>query len=46
MSATGSLAATGSSSALPVIGLVGGVAVVLGAGSIVVARRRRTGSDA
>jgi hypothetical protein len=46
VSATGSLAATGSSSALPVIGLVGGVAVVLGAGSIVVARRRRTGSDA
>lgn len=46
VSATGSLAATGSSSALPVIGLAGGVAVVLGAGSIVVARRRRAGSDA
>jgi hypothetical protein len=46
VSATGSLAETGSSSALPVIGLVGGVAVVLGAGSIVVARRRRAGSDA
>ncbi|MEU1270608.1 hypothetical protein [Streptomyces sp. NPDC005799] len=46
VSATGSLAETGSSSALPVIGLVGGVAVVLGAGSVVVARRRRAGSDA
>lgn len=46
VSATGSLAETGSSSALPMIGLVGGVAVVLGAGSVVVARRRRAGSDA
>ncbi|MEU6535060.1 hypothetical protein [Streptomyces sp. NPDC047000] len=40
----GTLASTGSSSALPVIGLVGGVAVVAGAGAVVVARRRRTGT--
>lgn len=40
----GSLASTGSSSALPVIGLVGGVAVVAGAGVVVVARRRKAGT--
>ena len=42
----GSLAETGSSSALPVIGLVGGVAVVAGAGAVFVVRRRRAGTDA
>ncbi|MFJ6070100.1 LAETG motif-containing sortase-dependent surface protein [Streptomyces sp. NPDC093065] len=42
---TGSLAATGSSSALPVIGLVGGLAVVVGGGAVFLVRRRRTGSD-
>lgn len=41
---TGTLASTGSSSALPVIGLVGGVAVVAGAGVVVVARRRKAGA--
>ncbi|MFF9057454.1 LAETG motif-containing sortase-dependent surface protein [Streptomyces sp. NPDC101213] len=40
--ATGSLAETGSSSVLPMIGLVGGVAVVAGAGAVFTARRRRT----
>ncbi|WP_416972305.1 LAETG motif-containing sortase-dependent surface protein [Streptomyces sp. 4F14] len=39
---TGSLAETGSSSALPMIGLVGGAAVVAGAGAIFVVRRRKT----
>ncbi|MEU9332115.1 LAETG motif-containing sortase-dependent surface protein [Streptomyces sp. NPDC048290] len=43
---TGNLAETGSSSALPVIGLVGGAAVVLGAGAVFVVRRRKTGTDA
>lgn len=43
---TGSLAETGSSSALPVIGLVGGVAVVAGAGAVFAVRRRRTGAGA
>ncbi|MER7186947.1 LAETG motif-containing sortase-dependent surface protein [Streptomyces hyaluromycini] len=45
---TGNLADTGSSSALPVIGLVGGVAVVVGAGAVVLVRRRKagTGTDA
>ncbi|MEU9247630.1 hypothetical protein [Streptomyces sp. NPDC048385] len=38
---TGSLAHTGSSSALPVIGLVGGGAVVVGAGAMFVVRRRK-----
>ncbi|CAM5239711.1 hypothetical protein SVIOM342S_04787 [Streptomyces violaceorubidus] len=42
---TGSLAATGSGSALPVIGLVGGLAVVVGGGAVFVVRRRRAGSD-
>ncbi|MEV8122870.1 LPXTG cell wall anchor domain-containing protein [Streptomyces sp. NPDC085944] len=42
---TGSLASTGSSSALPVIGLLGGLAVVVGGGAVFVVRRRRTGSD-
>ena len=40
---TGSLAETGSSSALPMISLVGGAAVVAGAGAIFVVRRRKAG---
>ncbi|MFC9127236.1 LAETG motif-containing sortase-dependent surface protein [Streptomyces sp. NPDC057099] len=43
---TGSLAETGSSSALPMIGLVGGAAVVAGAGAIFVVRRRKAGVEA
>ncbi|MFB6549225.1 LAETG motif-containing sortase-dependent surface protein [Streptomyces sp. NPDC056405] len=43
---TGSLAETGSSSALPMIGLVGGLAVVLGGGAVFVVRRRKAGADA
>ncbi|MER7740891.1 LPXTG cell wall anchor domain-containing protein [Streptomyces sp. NPDC096538] len=43
---TGSLAETGSNSALPVIGLVGGAAVVAGAGALIVVRRRRAGAEA
>ncbi|MET9253384.1 LAETG motif-containing sortase-dependent surface protein [Streptomyces sp. NPDC003717] len=42
----GSLAETGSSSALPVIGLVGGAAVLAGAGAIFVVRRRKAGTPA
>ncbi len=38
---TGSLAHTGSSSALPAIGLIGGAAVVAGAGAMFVVRRRK-----
>ncbi|MDF3301087.1 LPXTG cell wall anchor domain-containing protein [Streptomyces tropicalis] len=43
---TGSLAHTGADSALPMIGLVGGAAVVAGAGTVVLMRRRRAGADA
>ncbi|MFE0806993.1 LAETG motif-containing sortase-dependent surface protein [Streptomyces sp. NPDC058848] len=43
---TGSLAETGSSSALPMIGLVGGLAVVAGAGAVFAVRRRRAGVEA
>ncbi|WP_256096613.1 LPXTG cell wall anchor domain-containing protein [Streptomyces sp. LUP30] len=43
---TGSLASTGSDSALPMIGLVGGVAVVAGAGAVFAARRRKAGAHA
>jgi LPXTG-motif cell wall-anchored protein len=43
---TGTLAETGSSSMLPTIGLVGGVAVVVGAGALFTVRRRRSGADA
>ncbi|MET8225746.1 LAETG motif-containing sortase-dependent surface protein [Streptomyces sp. NPDC005301] len=43
---TGNLAETGSSSALPVIGLVGGAAVVAGAGAVFVVRRRKSGDAA
>ncbi|MFD5638000.1 LAETG motif-containing sortase-dependent surface protein [Streptomyces sp. NPDC127077] len=42
----GSLAETGSSSALPMIGLAGGIAVVAGAGALVVVRRRKAGASA
>ncbi|WP_416983622.1 LPXTG cell wall anchor domain-containing protein [Streptomyces sp. T028] len=41
---SGSLASTGSDSSLPVIGLVGGVAVLAGAGAVVAVRRRKTGA--
>ncbi|MGY0486676.1 LPXTG cell wall anchor domain-containing protein [Streptomyces sp. WG-D5] len=41
----GSLAHTGSSSALPTIGLAGGAAVVLGAGAVYVVRRRKAGAN-
>ncbi|MEU9112585.1 LPXTG cell wall anchor domain-containing protein [Streptomyces sp. NPDC048483] len=40
--ATGKLAETGSSSALPTIGLVGGIAMAVGAGAVFVVRRRKT----
>ncbi|MHC3468325.1 LAETG motif-containing sortase-dependent surface protein [Streptomyces sp. 7R007] len=43
---TGNLADTGSSSALPAIGLMSGVAVVVGAGVVVAARRRKAGAGA
>jgi LPXTG-motif cell wall-anchored protein len=43
---TGSLAETGSNSALPMIGLAGGAAVVAGAGAVFVVRRRKAGSEA
>ncbi|MBC9725746.1 LPXTG cell wall anchor domain-containing protein [Streptomyces sp. TRM68367] len=43
---TGSLAETGSSSALPTIGLAGGLAVVAGAGAMFVVRRRKAGAEA
>ncbi|GAA3297802.1 LAETG motif-containing sortase-dependent surface protein [Streptomyces cinereospinus] len=46
VAATGSLANTGSSSALPMIGLVGGVAVVAGAGAVFVVRRKKAGVQA
>ncbi|MGW3912686.1 LAETG motif-containing sortase-dependent surface protein [Streptomyces sp. NPDC005070] len=45
-SVDGSLAETGSSSALPMIGLAGGIAVVAGAGALVVVRRRKAGANA
>ncbi|MBZ9639702.1 LPXTG cell wall anchor domain-containing protein [Streptomyces sp. PSKA30] len=44
--ATGSLANTGSNSTLPMIGLVGGVAVVAGAGAVFVVRRNKAGAQA
>lgn len=43
---TGSLAETGSSSMLPTIGLVGGIAVVAGAGAVFAVRRRKSGNAA
>lgn len=42
----GTLAATGSNDVMPQLGLAAGAAVVLGAGALVVARRRRAGADA
>lgn len=42
----GTLAKTGSSDAVPQIALAGAAAVALGAGAMVVARRRRTAADA
>jgi LPXTG-motif cell wall-anchored protein len=44
ITATGSLAETGSSSMVPAIGITGGLAVALGAGALVVVRRRKAGS--
>ncbi|MCI3276092.1 LAETG motif-containing sortase-dependent surface protein [Streptomyces cylindrosporus] len=44
--ATGSLAETGSSSALPMIALTGGAAVALGGGAVFAVRRRRAGTHA
>ncbi|MGW3954298.1 LPXTG cell wall anchor domain-containing protein [Streptomyces sp. NPDC004752] len=43
---TGNLADTGSNSALPVIGLVGGIAVVAGAGAVFAVRRRKSRANA
>ncbi|MZD05829.1 hypothetical protein GTW43_12135 [Streptomyces sp. SID5785] len=43
---TGSLAETGSSSMLPTVGLVGGIAVVAGAGVVYSVRRRKVSSEA
>ncbi|MGW3988550.1 LPXTG cell wall anchor domain-containing protein [Streptomyces sp. NPDC004830] len=45
-SATGSLAATGSSDALPTVALGAGAALVLGAGAVFAVRRRTTAPDA
>ncbi|MER6917298.1 hypothetical protein ABT354_37125 [Streptomyces sp. NPDC000594] len=42
----GDLADTGSTAPLPVIGTIGAVAVVLGAGTVIAVRRRRTGGTA
>jgi LPXTG-motif cell wall-anchored protein len=43
---TGNLAETGSSSALPMVGLVGGFAVVAGTGAVFAVRRRKAGVEA
>jgi LPXTG-motif cell wall-anchored protein len=43
---TGSLAETGSGSQLPVIGTVGGVAILAGAGVMFAMKRRRSGAEA
>ncbi|WNZ10881.1 LAETG motif-containing sortase-dependent surface protein [Streptomyces sp. 11x1] len=43
---TGNLAETGSSSALPMIGIAGGVAVAAGAGAMFVVRRKKAGAQA
>ncbi|MFF1694347.1 LAETG motif-containing sortase-dependent surface protein [Streptomyces sp. NPDC058257] len=43
---TGNLAETGSSSALPTIGLVGGLAVIAGAGAVFVVRRKKADATA
>ncbi|MYR62933.1 LPXTG cell wall anchor domain-containing protein [Streptomyces sp. SID625] len=44
--ATGTLAETGSSSMVPVLGLVGGVAIVAGAGVVFAVRRRKGATEA
>ncbi|MFE2460696.1 peptidase [Streptomyces sp. NPDC059402] len=44
-SGSGSLAHTGSSDVLPKVGLAGGAALVLGAGAVLVARRRKTATE-
>ncbi|MET7901697.1 LAETG motif-containing sortase-dependent surface protein, partial [Streptomyces sp. NPDC005355] len=46
ISPKGSLAETGSSSALPTIAVIGGVAMVAGGGAVFIVRRRRTGGAA
>lgn len=46
IAATGNLAETGSSSMLPTIGLVGGVAVIAGAGAVFVVRRKKADATA
>ncbi|TGA95363.1 LAETG motif-containing sortase-dependent surface protein, partial [Streptomyces palmae] len=43
---TGELAQTGSSSMLPTLAVIGGVTVAVGAGAMIVVRRRRTGATA
>ncbi|MEU0222850.1 LPXTG cell wall anchor domain-containing protein [Streptomyces sp. NPDC006284] len=43
---TGALAETGAGSALPVIGLVGGLALVVGGGAVFAVRRRKAGTEA
>lgn len=43
---SGELAETGSSSNLPVIGTIGGIAIVVGAGVVFALKRRKTGADA
>lgn len=43
---SGSLAETGSSDVLPKVALAGGAALMLGAGAMVVARRRKAGTNA
>lgn len=43
---TGNLAETGSGSALPMIGIAGGVAVAAGAGAMFVVRRKKAGAPA
>lgn len=43
---TGNLAETGASSALPTLALVGGVAMVVGAGAVFAVRRRKTNGGA
>lgn len=45
VTATGTLANTGSSSAVPQIALAGGVAVALGAGAMIVVRRRKADAN-
>ncbi|TXS39739.1 LPXTG cell wall anchor domain-containing protein [Streptomyces sp. uw30] len=43
---TGNLAETGSSSNLPVIGTIGGIAIVAGAGIVFAMKRRKVGAEA